>query len=97
MSSAETRCQLLEKQLDYMRKMVHNAERDRSEALQKANTLQHQHEPSPLKPDYHAQLDRISELERDHLRLTATQTLAEVIKYLNLHGNIVVKNSLRNP
>ncbi|PVD29152.1 hypothetical protein C0Q70_11749 [Pomacea canaliculata] len=77
LSSAETRCQLLEKQLDYMRKMVHNAERDRSEALQKANTLQHQHEPSPLKPDYHAQLDRISELERDHLRLTATQTLAE--------------------
>ncbi|XP_076444588.1 centrosomal protein of 57 kDa-like [Babylonia areolata] len=83
LSSAETRCQLLEKQLDYMRKMVQSAERDRVEAVQKAEVLQQQqqhqdqHSPRPFSPDYCAQLERISELERDHLRLTATQTLAE--------------------
>ncbi|KAK7487760.1 hypothetical protein BaRGS_00021027, partial [Batillaria attramentaria] len=77
LSSAETRCQLLEKQLDYMKKMVQNAEVERSQAEQKAEVLQRQTEPSPLTPDYRAQLDRIGMLERDHLRLTATQTLAE--------------------
>ncbi len=29
-----------------------------------------------------SQLDKIDELERDHLKLTATQTLAEVKKYI---------------
>ncbi|XP_070191448.1 centrosomal protein of 57 kDa-like isoform X2 [Littorina saxatilis] len=82
LSSAETRCQLLEKQLEYMRKMVQTAERDRTDAVQKAEVLQQEHNvhrnPSPFTPDYHTQLDRIGELERDHLRLTATQTLAEL-------------------
>ena len=82
LSSAETRCQLLEKQLEYMRKMVQTAERDRTDAVQKAEVIHQQqnanHNPSPFMPDYQSQLDRIGELERDHLRLTATQTLAEV-------------------
>lgn len=81
LSSAETRCQLLEKQLDYMRKLVQAAEHDRTDAVQKAEVLQQQKQtlcnPSPFNPDYQSQLDRIGELERDHLRLTATQTLAE--------------------
>ena len=65
-----------------MRKMVQTAERDRTDAVQKAEVIHQQqnanHNPSPFMPDYQSQLDRIGELERDHLRLTATQTLAEV-------------------
>ena len=65
-----------------MRKMVQTAERDRTDAVQKSEIIQQQqhtqHSPSPFTPDYQSQLERIGELERDHLRLTATQTLAEV-------------------
>lgn len=82
LSSAETRCQLLEKQLEHMRHMVQNAEHDRTEAMQK-EILQRQRTLNQISPDYQAQLDRIGELERDHLRLTATQTLAEV-SFLNI-------------
>ncbi len=35
--------------------------------------------------DVKSQLDKIDELERDHLKLTATQTLAEVKKFIYMH------------
>jgi centrosomal protein CEP57 len=90
---------MLEKQLDYMRKLVQAAERDRIDAEQKAEVLQQQKksksDPSPFSPDYHGQLQRIGELERDHLRLTATQTLAEVgIVYSRLKHDMVLPASI---
>ena len=42
LSSAENRCHLLEKQLDYMRHMVATAERDRTEAVKRAAHIQQQ-------------------------------------------------------
>lgn len=78
LTSAEGRCDLLEKQLDYMRKMVHTAEKDRQDAISKQSLLERQREADL--PDLSAHLDKISGLERDHLKLTATQTLAEVCR-----------------
>ncbi|CAC5414277.1 CEP57 [Mytilus coruscus] len=77
LSSAETRSQLLEKQLDYMRKMVQNAESDRQDAMV-TNALMKTKDryglsSTELKDHDH----KISDLEREHLKLTATQTLSE--------------------
>ncbi|XP_071136170.1 centrosomal protein of 57 kDa-like isoform X4 [Mytilus edulis] len=77
LSSAETRSQLLEKQLDYMRKMVQNAESDRQDAMV-TNALMKTKDryglsTTELKDHDH----KISDLEREHLKLTATQTLSE--------------------
>ncbi|KAL8595327.1 hypothetical protein ACOMHN_020080 [Nucella lapillus] len=101
LSSAESRCQLLEKQLQYMRQIVHTSERDRTQAVHKVQALQHHHHhhhhqpqqqqqkqrqrleellgdpPSSLSVDYPTQMERIGELERDHVRLTVSKTLAE--------------------
>ena len=42
LDSAEQRCNVLERQLEYMRRMVHSAESDRSEVLRKTAHLQRQ-------------------------------------------------------
>ena len=73
----EQRCHLLNEQLDQMRKMVQQAELDRSEAFRKLTFFKTgQNVTSNL--DYRTQMDKLLELEREQLRLTATQTLAEV-------------------
>ena len=84
LTAAETRSQLLEKQLDYMRKMVQTAESDRQEAVIKAavsdrveKITQSPPQPGPS-PEYLRQREKLMELEREHLRLTASQTLSEV-------------------
>lgn len=91
LSSAETRCNLLEKQLDYMKKMVQNAEVDRQEAVARTSILErkqeHQYERANQEnirrhefkppPQFSVQAEKINELEREHLKLTATQALAE--------------------
>ncbi|XP_077977184.1 centrosomal protein of 57 kDa-like [Glandiceps talaboti] len=74
--AADSRCNLLEKQLEYMRKMVQNAEVDRNNAMRKSHVLEKQ------ASDWHSdevkgQIDKVEQLERDHARLTATQTVAE--------------------
>lgn len=84
LTAAETRSQLLEKQLDYMRKMVQTAESDRQEAVIKAavsdrvdRVTQLPPQPGPS-PEYLRQREKLMDLEREHLRLTASQTLSEV-------------------
>ncbi len=77
LSAAENRCNLLEKQLDYMRKMVQGAEQDKVDTMRRTALLQRTHDDSEEAAIKH-QLRKIDELERDHLKLTATQTLAEV-------------------
>lgn len=83
LTAAETRSQLLEKQLDYMRKMVQTAESDRQEAVIKAavsdrvdRVTQSPPQPGPS-PEYLRQREKLMDLEREHLRLTASQTLSE--------------------
>ncbi|KAL4233779.1 Centrosomal protein cep57L1 [Mactra antiquata] len=79
LSAAETRCNLLEKQLGHMQSMVTGAEKDRIEAIRKSAEL----DPfTPEPPVEHSSgfennLRKIAELEREHIKLTANQTLAE--------------------
>ena len=77
LSNAESRCSLLEKQLEYMRKMVQSAEHDRQAAIQKQDLkVTREREVNHLEKQ--DQLQKLEELEREHVRLKANQTLAEV-------------------
>ncbi|GFO43064.1 centrosomal protein of 57 kda [Plakobranchus ocellatus] len=86
LTSAENRCRLLEQQLDHMRTMVHKSEQNRRELMERTARARQEKEQAVLasgaKPgmgtaDVTSQVDRLNELERDQMRLTATQTLAE--------------------
>ncbi|GFS01826.1 centrosomal protein of 57 kDa [Elysia marginata] len=84
LTSAENRCRQLELQLENMRTMVHTSERNRRELVERtARARQEKDATSQVKPGKGAadnvpvQMDRLNELERDQMRLTATQTLAE--------------------
>ena len=68
---------MLERQLEYMRRMVNSAEQDRSQALRHTASLQKQQAEAEAN-EVQAQLDKIRDLEREHLKLTASQTLADV-------------------
>lgn len=84
---------MLEKQLDCMRKMVSSAEQERSQALKRSLLIEKQRQDSDI-CDLRHQLDKISDLEREHLRLTATQTLAEVCPFNSLTPLCICNNSL---
>ncbi|XP_062324431.1 centrosomal protein CEP57L1 [Osmerus eperlanus] len=74
LQSAEARCKLLEKQLDFMRKMVENAEKDKSALTEKQASLQRQWKQSS--PEDHLQLEKLEMLERECLKLNKTQSVA---------------------
>ncbi|XP_048062956.1 centrosomal protein CEP57L1 isoform X1 [Megalobrama amblycephala] len=73
--SAETRCSLLEKQLDYMRKMVECAERERITHTDRQDSLCK--ESKHTDPQMQAQLNKLERLEKEYLKLTSTQSVAE--------------------
>ncbi|XP_064196518.1 centrosomal protein CEP57L1 isoform X2 [Anguilla rostrata] len=75
LQSAEARCSLLEKQLDYMRKMVEKAEQDRNAVVQKQESL---HKDSRKdQTEVEVQLQKLEMLERECLKLSSTQSVAE--------------------
>ncbi|KXJ26291.1 Centrosomal protein of 57 kDa [Exaiptasia diaphana] len=76
LQAAEARCTLLEKQLDYMRKMVQTAEMDRDNAVQRSAMLTQQVSHQATE-DFKGQLGKLTGLERDHMKLTASHSLAE--------------------
>ncbi|XP_009461636.1 PREDICTED: centrosomal protein CEP57L1 [Nipponia nippon] len=77
LNAAQSRCSLLEKQLDYMRKMVSSAE------LEKKMVLEQQKEEVQNRLELHAKLEKLEMLEKECLKLTATQRIAEdKIKHL---------------
>ncbi|XP_017595212.1 centrosomal protein CEP57L1 isoform X1 [Corvus cornix cornix] len=79
LSAAQSRCSLLEKQLDYMRKMVCTAELEKKMILQQ----QLQKEEDQNRLELHAKLEKLEVLEKECLKLTATQRIAEdKIKHL---------------
>lgn len=77
LQSAEARCNLLEKQLDYMRKMVQTAETDRDTAIQRSAMVAKQ-AAQQTSDEIRGQLEKLSGLERDHMKLTASHSIAEV-------------------
>ncbi|XP_007900144.1 centrosomal protein of 57 kDa isoform X2 [Callorhinchus milii] len=75
LASAESRCNLLEKQLEYMRHMVQNAEMNKTTVLQRQASLENRGCVSGL--DLQARLEKLDLLEREYFKLTTTQTAAE--------------------
>ncbi|XP_049753551.1 centrosomal protein CEP57L1 isoform X2 [Elephas maximus indicus] len=81
LSSAQSRCTLLEKQLEYTKRMVLNAEREKNIILEQQAQLQREKEQDHMK--LHAKLEKLDVLEKECFRLTTTQKTAEdKIKHL---------------
>ncbi|XP_043398697.1 centrosomal protein CEP57L1 isoform X3 [Chelonia mydas] len=75
LSAAQSRCSLLEKQLDYMRKMVFNAELEKNMVLQQQTQLQKEKDQNQM--ELHAKLEKLEVLEKECFRLSTTQRTAE--------------------
>ncbi|NWU52984.1 CE57L protein, partial [Dromas ardeola] len=81
LNAAQSRCSLLEKQLDYMRKMVSSAELEKKMVLEQQAQLQKEEDQNRL--ELHAKLEKLEMLEEECFKLTATQRIAEdKIKHL---------------
>ncbi|XP_077018718.1 centrosomal protein CEP57L1 isoform X2 [Tamandua tetradactyla] len=81
LSSAQSRCILLEKQLEYAKRMVLNAEREKNMVLEQQAQLQREKEQDHMM--LHAKLEKLDVLEKECSRLTTTQKTAEdKIKHL---------------
>ncbi|NXK11716.1 CE57L protein, partial [Herpetotheres cachinnans] len=81
LNAAQSRCSLLEKQLDYMRKMVSSAELEKKMVLEQQIQPQKREDQNWL--ELHAKLEKLEILEKECLKLTATQRTAEdKIKHL---------------
>ncbi|XP_070782104.1 centrosomal protein CEP57L1 [Enoplosus armatus] len=74
LQSAEARCKVLEKQLDYMRKMVENAKKERNALMENQASLQNE---QPSSSNTQSQREKLEKLESECLKLSRTQTLAE--------------------
>uniref|UniRef100_A0A8P4KQS8 Centrosomal protein 57kDa-like protein 1 n=2 Tax=Dicentrarchus labrax TaxID=13489 RepID=A0A8P4KQS8_DICLA len=74
LQSAESRCKVLEKQLDYMRRMVENAKKERNALMEDQASLQNQ---QPSSSNTQSQREKLEKLESECLKLSRTQTLAE--------------------
>ncbi|NXT76679.1 CE57L protein, partial [Zapornia atra] len=80
LNAAQSRCSLLKKQLDYMRKMVSSAELERKVVLEQQAQLQKE-DQNWL--ELHAKLEKLEMLEKECVKLSATQRIAEEkIKHL---------------
>ncbi|XP_054030005.1 centrosomal protein CEP57L1 [Dryobates pubescens] len=75
LNATQSRCSLLEKQLDYMRKMVSSAEQERKKVLEQQAKLQKEEDQNCL--ELHAKLEKLEMLEKEWLRLTAAQRITE--------------------
>ncbi|KFQ00967.1 Centrosomal protein CEP57L1, partial [Haliaeetus albicilla] len=75
LNAAQSRCSLLEKQLDYMRKMVSSAELEKKMGLEQQAQFQKEEDQNRL--ELHAKLEKLEMLEKECLKLTAAQRIAE--------------------
>ncbi|XP_063286630.1 centrosomal protein of 57 kDa [Pelobates fuscus] len=75
LTAAETRCSVLEKQLEYMRKMVQKAESERTSMLEKQVSLEGDRSTETF--NLKAKLEKLDTLEQEYLKLTTMQVLAE--------------------
>ncbi|XP_058658255.1 centrosomal protein CEP57L1 isoform X2 [Ammospiza nelsoni] len=75
-NAVQSRCSLLEKQLDYMRKMVSSAELEKKMILEQQAQLQKEEDQNQL--ELHAKLEKLEMLEKEYLKITATQRITEL-------------------
>ncbi|NWH70332.1 CE57L protein, partial [Piaya cayana] len=81
LNEAQSRCSLLDKQLDYMRKMVSSAELEKKMVLGQQAQLQKEENQNQL--ELHATFEKLEMLEKECLKLGATQRIVEdKIKHL---------------
>ncbi|NXM74919.1 CE57L protein, partial [Serilophus lunatus] len=81
LKAAQFRCSLLEKQLDYMKKMVSIVELEKKITFEQQAQLQKEDDQNWL--ELHAKLEKLELLEKECLKLSATQRIAEdKIKHL---------------
>ncbi|NXO30777.1 CE57L protein, partial [Cisticola juncidis] len=81
LNAAKSRCSLLENKLDYMKKMVSSAELEKKMILEQQAQLQKEEDQNRL--ELCAKLEKIEMLEKECLKLSATQRIAEdKIKHL---------------
>ncbi|XP_029801125.1 centrosomal protein CEP57L1 isoform X2 [Suricata suricatta] len=81
LNSAQSRCTLLEKQLEYTKRMVLNVEREKNMILEQQAQLQREKEQDHMK--LQAKLEKLDVLEKECFKLTTTQKTAEdKIKHL---------------
>ncbi|XP_069707801.1 centrosomal protein CEP57L1 [Phaenicophaeus curvirostris] len=81
LNEAQSRCSLLDKQLDYMRKMVSSAELEKKMVLGQQAQLQKEEDQNQL--ELHATFEKLEMLEKECLKLGATQRIVEdKIKHL---------------
>ncbi|XP_022051816.1 centrosomal protein of 57 kDa [Acanthochromis polyacanthus] len=78
LAAAESRCVKLERQLDHMKRMLRNARTERTSLLKQQASMDQSADRQPDTVSEHAQLDKLERLEQEYLRLTRTQTNAEM-------------------
>ncbi|XP_076850563.1 centrosomal protein of 57 kDa isoform X2 [Brachyhypopomus gauderio] len=76
LAAAEAKCNLLEKQLDYMKKLVRNTESDRTAVLKRQVCVRESGAADVL--DVRLKLEKLDVLEQEYRRLTRTQNVAEL-------------------
>lgn len=77
--AAENKCNLLEKQLEYMRNMIKHAEMERTPVLEKQVSLERErHDQTHVQN----QLEKLDLLEQEYNKLTTMQALAEVSEWI---------------
>ncbi|XP_021247979.1 centrosomal protein CEP57L1 isoform X2 [Numida meleagris] len=87
LNAAQSRCSLLEKQLDYMRKMVESAE------LENKMILEQQKEKNQNQMELHTKLEKLEVLEKECLKLTATQRIADLQTELEIYRILMSSDS----
>ena len=75
--AADSRCELLDKQLDYMRKMLGEAEAEKRLAYERSEQMSRLRNANTGQ-EMRVQMEKISEMEREHHRLQASQVVAQV-------------------
>ncbi|XP_072472493.1 centrosomal protein of 57 kDa isoform X1 [Notamacropus eugenii] len=73
--AAESKCNLLEKQLEYMRDMIKHAKNERTTVLEKQNSIERDQQQGQMHVEN--QLEKLDILEQEYNKLTAMQALAE--------------------
>lgn len=80
LQAADSRCELLDKQLEYMRRMLNEAEAEKRLAYERTEQMI-QLRNANTGQEMRSQMDKISDMEREHHRLQASQAVAQVTKF----------------
>ncbi|KAM9852825.1 centrosomal protein of 57 kDa [Aulostomus maculatus] len=78
LAAAESRCVKLERQLDHMRRMLHNAKAERTSLLKQQVSMKAARSADQQPDIVSEQLEKLDRLEQEYFRLTRTQNQAEM-------------------